>query len=62
MEESLTSGKVRPIGQTDFKRALGHVKSSTRSWFDTARNYVQFANEGGVYDDLLAYMRSRRLL
>ncbi len=62
MEESLTTGKARPILQADFKRALNQVKPSTRAWFDTARNYAQFANEGGVYDDLLAFMRSRRLL
>ncbi len=62
MEESLSTGKARPIQQADFKRALTQVKSSTRAWFDTARNYAQFANEGGVYDDLLAFMRTRRLL
>lgn len=62
MEESLTTGNVRPIGQSDFKRALSQIRSSTRTWFDTARNYVQFANEGGMYDELMTYMRSRRLL
>src|SRR3954451_1532026 len=62
MEESITTGNARPINQSDFKRALGQVKPSTRTWFDTARNYVQFANEGGMYDDLMAYMRTRRLL
>jgi len=62
MEESLTTGNARPISQADFKRALNQVKPSTRAWFDTARNYAQFANEGGVYDDLLSFMRARRLL
>ncbi|HEX7153001.1 MAG TPA: AAA family ATPase [Thermoanaerobaculia bacterium] len=62
MEESFTTGNARPIGMNDFKRALKELRPSTRTWFETARNYAQFANEGGVYDDLLAYMRSRRLL
>ena len=29
---------------------------------DTARNYAMFANEGGAYDDLLAYLRAQKLL
>ena len=62
MEESVTTGKARPIGMSDFQRALKDVRPSTRSWFETARNFAQFANEGGMYDDLLAYMRARRFL
>jgi SpoVK/Ycf46/Vps4 family AAA+-type ATPase len=62
MEESFTTGKPRPISQGDFKRAMKDVRPSTRTWFETARNFAQFANEGGVYDDLLAFMRARRML
>lgn len=62
MEESFTTGKPRPIGDSDFKRALKDIRPSTRTWFDTARNYAQFANEGGAYDELLTYMRTRRMV
>ncbi len=62
MEDSLTSGRVRPIGMNDFKKALKEIKPSTRPWFEIARNYAMFANDGGVYDDLLDYLRARRLL
>ena len=62
MEDSLTSGKVRQISMNDFKRAMKEVKPSVRPWFDTARNYALFANEGGTYDDLLDYLRARKLL
>ena len=62
MEDSLASGNVRPVRQDDFKRALKEVRPSVRPWFDTARNYALFSNEGGVYDDLLAYLRARRLV
>ena len=41
--------------------ALKQVKPSTRAWFEVARNYAMFANEGGVYDDLLAYMRAKKI-
>jgi hypothetical protein len=46
----------------DLQRARGQMRLSTSGWFETARNFVLFANEGGLYDDLLEYMRQRRLL
>ena len=62
LEDSLTTGKVRPISGNDFKRALKDVRPSVRPWFETARNYALYSNEGGLYDDLIDYMRSRRIL
>ena len=62
MEESLMTGRVRNIGMGDFRAALKEVKPSTRAWFETARNYAMFANEGGAYDDLLVYMRQQRMV
>ena len=44
------------------QRALKEVHPSTRAWFETARNFVLFANDGGLYDDLMTYMRSKKLL
>jgi len=61
MEESIASGKPRPIRPNDFKRALKEIKPSTRPWFEVARNYAMFANEGGTYDDLLEYIKARRI-
>jgi SpoVK/Ycf46/Vps4 family AAA+-type ATPase len=62
MEESMASGKPRPLSQADFKSALKDVKASTRPWFETARNYAMFANEGGAYDELLEHLRGMRLV
>jgi SpoVK/Ycf46/Vps4 family AAA+-type ATPase len=62
MEDSITTGKVRSITQNDFKRALREVRQSTRPWFEIARNYAMFANEGGVYDDLLEYLKVNKLM
>jgi SpoVK/Ycf46/Vps4 family AAA+-type ATPase len=62
MEASLLTGAARPIMQQDFERALKEVKSSTRPWFETARNYAMFANEGGTYDALLEYLRTHKIL
>ncbi|MEU1803258.1 ATP-binding protein [Streptomyces sp. NPDC019937] len=60
--DSVRTGQVRMIGQDDLMAALGQVRPSTRPWFDTARNVAQFANEGGTYDDLPAYLKQKRML
>ncbi|HXT96466.1 MAG TPA: ATP-binding protein [Polyangia bacterium] len=62
MEEGLASGAVRPIDGGHLERALRELRPSTHVWIETARNYVMFANEGGVYDDLQAYLRARKKL
>jgi SpoVK/Ycf46/Vps4 family AAA+-type ATPase len=62
MEASAQNGATRPITAADVQLALKDVRPTTRPWFETARNYALFANEGGIYDDLLAYMRSHKML
>ncbi|MGN9777811.1 ATP-binding protein [Micromonospora sp. H33] len=62
MADSVRTGEVRMIEQRDLDRALKEVRPSTRPWMATARNVAMFANEGGVYDDLVAYLKKRKLL
>ena len=62
LEESLERGVARPISQRDFQKAIKDVRPSVRAWFDTARHYAQFANEDGVYDDLLKYLKANNML
>jgi SpoVK/Ycf46/Vps4 family AAA+-type ATPase len=57
--DSARSGVVRPIGMADLLAALGEVRPSIGPWLDIARNVAQFANEGGAYDDLATYLRTR---
>jgi len=60
--DSARTGQVRLIGQDDLRRALDQVRPSLAAWFDSARTVALFANEGGSYDDLAAYLKSRKLL
>jgi SpoVK/Ycf46/Vps4 family AAA+-type ATPase len=55
--EASQAGPERPIDDATLARALREVRPSTRAWFDLARNYVLYANVGGVYEDLHAYLR-----
>src|SRR3954454_16864692 len=61
MEEALTTGHARPLSTADFRKALREVRPSTRPWFEVAKNYAMFANEGGMYDELLAYIKTHRI-
>jgi AAA+ superfamily predicted ATPase len=60
--DSVNRGEPRLIGQADLEAAVSEVRPSLGTWFDTARNVALFANEGGAYDDLVAYLRKRRLI
>src|SRR6266487_2375708 len=60
--DSARKGAVRMIGMADLERAAREVRPSIGPWLEVARNVAQFANEGGAYDDLLTYLRQRRLL
>ena len=60
IEDSIKTGKVRSIGTNDLERALKQVHPSTTAWFETARNFALFANEGGIYDELLEYLKKKR--
>ncbi|KAA6220902.1 AAA family ATPase [Streptomyces albofaciens JCM 4342] len=60
--DSARTGTVRMIGMKDLLGAAKAVMPSTEAWFSSARNVAMFANEGGTYDDLLAYLKKRRKL
>jgi AAA+ superfamily predicted ATPase len=60
--DSVRLGEPRLIGQADLEGAISEVRPSLGTWFDTARNVALFANEGGAYDDLAAYLRKRKLI
>jgi AAA+ superfamily predicted ATPase len=62
LEASASGSVARPITLADFQQALTDVRPTTRPWFETARNHALLANEGGMYDDLLAYMRTHKML
>jgi transitional endoplasmic reticulum ATPase len=33
------------------------LKPTTKEWFATARNYALYSNQGGIYDDILQYLK-----
>lgn len=57
LEQSLRSGRVAEVTQKDLERAAKECTSSASEWFVSARNYARYANEGGQYDELSAYLK-----
>ncbi|MBD1906582.1 AAA family ATPase [Funiculus sociatus GB2-A5] len=57
LAEAMKVGIPKPLTTKDLASAAGGVKPSTKEWFSTARNYALYANEGGLYDDILKYMK-----
>jgi transitional endoplasmic reticulum ATPase len=59
IDEALDSGKERALTTADLERALPGMRPSTLEWLATARNYVEFANQSGGYDEVAAFLVSR---
>ena len=50
-------GVPKRITTKDLLSAAGLQKATTREWFATARNYALYSNQGGIYDDILSYLK-----
>ncbi len=59
LREALKTGQVKPLTTKDLLTAAAGVRVSTKEWFSTARNYALYSNEGGLYDDILTYLKIR---
>jgi AAA+ superfamily predicted ATPase len=57
---SMASGKIEPINTKDLLRAAKSHKPSTLEWLNSARNYALYANESGLYDEILKYLKIKR--
>lgn len=56
LTDAIRTGRPVPITTDDLLKGAKEVRPSTREWFATARNYVMYANEGGLYDDVKPWL------
>lgn len=56
LTDALKTGHERPIDSRDLAAALKGMKPSTMEWLSIARNYVEYANEEGNYDEIREYL------
>lgn len=60
LEDSFDDGIPKPLDTNDLMQALKKHKPSTQEWFSTAKNFALFANDSGLYDDILTYMKNNK--
>lgn len=60
LDDSVRTGETRRITMNDLRAAIRATRPSTGGWLDDARNAVAFGTNDGKYDELAAYLRSRR--
>lgn len=57
LQEAMKAGIPKPMSTKDFLAAAKTIKPTTKEWFATARNYALYSNQGGIYDDILKYLK-----
>lgn len=60
LEAAFTDGVPKPLSGKDLLRAAKKHKASTTAWFATAKNFALFANDSGLYDDILTYLNIKK--
>ena len=55
--EAMRSGVPHPLTMKDLLDAVSKVRPSTAEWFATARNYVLYSNQEGLYDEVRRYLK-----
>ena len=56
LARAMREGRVIPLSTNDLLESAKTLKPSTRSWFESARNYAMYSNQGGFYDDVLTFL------
>jgi transitional endoplasmic reticulum ATPase len=62
LRNAMRTGTVVPFSTSLLLQALRKTRPSTLDWLSTARNYAIYSNEGGLYDDVAAYLTKRKLM
>ncbi len=60
LRESMNKGSIQPITTKDLLKAIKQHRATTLEWFSSARNYALYANESGLYDDILKYLKIKK--
>jgi hypothetical protein len=56
----MQENRVIPLGTDDLLKSAKDVKPSTKSWFESAKNYAIYSNQSGFYDDVLTFLGIKR--
>ncbi len=57
LREAMKEGVTKPLTTKDLMASARSLQPTTREWFSTARNYALYSNQGGLYDEVLKYLK-----
>lgn len=60
LEEAFKNGVPKAMRTKDILNAIKKVKPSTKEWFLSAKNYALYANDAGLYDDILTFLKIKK--
>jgi SpoVK/Ycf46/Vps4 family AAA+-type ATPase len=56
LARAMREGRIVPIETDDLIDTAKSLKPTTRAWFESAKNYAIYSNQGGFYDDVLTFL------
>lgn len=59
IDEALEGDGEPPLEQRHIEASIGQMQPTTVEWLRRAKNYVEFANQGGRYADIESYLKRR---
>ncbi len=60
LRDAMKSGRIQPVTERDLLSAARQHRPTTQDWFETARNHALYANQSGLYDDVLAHLKLKK--
>ncbi|MBG9590179.1 ATP-binding protein [Cytobacillus firmus] len=57
LAEILEKGRERLITMEDLLGVINVTKPTTIEWLSTIKNYIKYANQGGIYNEAAAYIK-----
>jgi len=60
LARAMQTGQIVPITQRELADTAKNLKPTTKAWFESARNYALYSNQGGFYNDVLAFLGIRK--
>ena len=60
LRDAMKSGRIQPVTERDLLSAAKQHRPTTQDWFETARNHALYANQSGLYDDVLAHLKLKK--
>lgn len=60
LQSAFKTGIPKPIEYKDLTEASKKHRPTTKEWFQTAKNFALYANESGLYDPILNFLKIKK--